>query len=42
VVPVVSLVLAAAVLHEPLPSGALIGAALVVVGGTLVSRPRVS
>jgi drug/metabolite transporter (DMT)-like permease len=42
VVPVVSLVLAAAVLHEPLPSGALVGAALVVVGGTLVSRPRVS
>jgi drug/metabolite transporter (DMT)-like permease len=42
VVPVVSLVLAAAVLHEPVPSAALIGAALVIAGGTLVSRPRVS
>jgi drug/metabolite transporter (DMT)-like permease len=42
VVPVVSVVLAAAVLHEPLPPGALVGAALVVAGGTLVSRPRVS
>jgi drug/metabolite transporter (DMT)-like permease len=40
VVPVVSLVLAAAVLHEPLPSGALLGAALVIAGAALVSRPR--
>jgi drug/metabolite transporter (DMT)-like permease len=42
VVPVVSIVLAAAVLHEPLPSGALVGAALVIGGAALVSRPRVA
>jgi len=41
VVPVVSLVLAAAVLHEPLPSGALLGAALVIAGAALVSRPKI-
>jgi drug/metabolite transporter (DMT)-like permease len=40
-VPVVALVLAAAVLHEQLPPGALAGAALVIVGAVLVSRPRV-
>jgi drug/metabolite transporter (DMT)-like permease len=42
VVPVVSLVLAAGVLHEPVPSTALVGAALVVAGAAVVSRPRVS
>lgn len=41
IVPVVSLVLAGAVLHERLPSGALVGAALVIAGAILVSRPRV-
>jgi drug/metabolite transporter (DMT)-like permease len=41
IVPVVSLVLAGAVLHERLPPGAIIGAALVIAGAILVSRPRV-
>jgi drug/metabolite transporter (DMT)-like permease len=41
IVPVVALLLAAAILHEQLPPGALIGAALVVTGAVLVSRPRV-
>jgi drug/metabolite transporter (DMT)-like permease len=40
VVPVVSLALAGAVLHEALPPGALVGAALVVAGAAVVSRPR--
>jgi drug/metabolite transporter (DMT)-like permease len=42
VVPVVSLVLAAAILHEQLPPGALVGAVLVIAGAVLVSRPRVT
>jgi drug/metabolite transporter (DMT)-like permease len=42
IVPVVALVLAAAILHEDVPPGALVGAALVVSGAVLVSRPRAS
>jgi drug/metabolite transporter (DMT)-like permease len=41
IVPVVSLVLAGAILHEQLPPGAFAGAALVIAGAVLVSRPRV-
>jgi len=40
IVPVVSLALAGAILHEQLPPGAIVGAALVIAGAVLVSRPR--